>query len=208
MSATVVIIGLNKWEQFTRPCLDSLLDTNINFRVICVDNGSINPYPQHRPCYTMVHAKQRQCLAAGLNLGMIHAGESDWYVLANNDIIWHKPFFQRLHELNPKCLYGFKLYDKIFTKPYLSGWCLFVSREIQQAVGEWDEAFTPMWFEDADYSFRCQAAGYKLVELDRDDWGIQHLDRKGEREKLINDNIGDRSKNRKYLQVKHGVQSI
>lgn len=205
MTATAVIVGLNAWDRFTRPCIDSLLDTNISINILCVDNGSEPQYPQHKPCYTMVHASKKQSYAAGLNLGLHHAKPSDWYILTNNDVIFHEPIFDKLHALSPDNLYGFMLYPDIFKEPYLSGWCYFLSDKILQKVGVFDEKFTPMWFEDADYSIRCIRAGFGLVELTREDYGIEHLERAGERAPIIHQSQDSRNRNREYLRRKHGV---
>ena len=208
MSASVIITGLDKWERFTKPCIDSIVETNISMSVVVVDNGSAVPYEKHRPCFTLVRNPERGSLSEGLNMGWIEAGKQDWYIFTNNDVLFHQPIYDRLHALSPDNLYGFMLYDKVFTRPYLSGWCLFVSWKLISAVGLFDEKFAPMWFEDADYSFRAVDKGFGLVELRREEWGIEHLGRGAERKDLINKYIGKRTNNRKHLEKKHGVTSL
>lgn len=44
----------------------------------------------------------------------------------------------------------------------LVGFCLLIKREVVQKVGLLDERFSPGNFEDDDYSYRIQKAGYKL----------------------------------------------
>lgn len=45
----------------------------------------------------------------------------------------------------------------------LIGFCLLIKREVIEKVGLLDELFSPGNFEDDDYSFRIQLAGYKLL---------------------------------------------
>ena len=132
--------------------------------------------------------------------------ESAPLVVCNNDVLFHRPFCDRLAALDPARLYGFWTHT-IFEQPYLSSWCLLISKTVLERVGMFDEAFAPMWFEDADYCIRAQAAGVPLVELDRTVWGIEHLapDRKDERA-LFESAHGDAWKrNQAYLREKHGL---
>jgi ubiquinone/menaquinone biosynthesis C-methylase UbiE len=45
----------------------------------------------------------------------------------------------------------------------LIGFCMLIKREIVDSVGLLDERFSPGNFEDDDYSFRIQQAGYRLL---------------------------------------------
>ncbi|MGG5255315.1 glycosyltransferase, partial [Neobacillus sp. SM06] len=45
----------------------------------------------------------------------------------------------------------------------LIGFCMLIKREVIEKVGLLDEIFSPGNFEDDDYSFRIQLAGYKLL---------------------------------------------
>ena len=208
MSASVVIVGLGEWERFTKPCIDSLLENNASFQVIVVDNGSDPAYEAHKPCYRIVHNPVKGSYAQGLNMGYAETEPNEWTIFTNNDVLFHEPIFHRLHSLKPDNLYGFMLYDKVFTRPYLSGWCLFVHDALIDRIGLFDETFAPMWFEDADYSYRAVDAGFGLVELDRLQWGIEHLERKGERGRIMNDKLDARKANRARLEKKHHVKPV
>ena len=52
---------------------------------------------------------------------------------------------------------------------------MLISREVWHKIGKFDEAFTPMYFEDIDYCIRAAKEGIPLIEFDRDEWGIEHL---------------------------------
>lgn len=45
----------------------------------------------------------------------------------------------------------------------LIGFCMLIKREVVETVGLLDERFTPGNYEDDDYSYRIQEAGYKLM---------------------------------------------
>ena len=98
--------------------------------------------------------------------------------------------------------------DKIMMEiTYLSGWCMLLSHQIFERIGDFDENLRPMYFEDADYSYRCTKAGVPLVSLDRDDWGIYHIEdeRHKERRQYMIKHQAERKANRDYLRKKHGL---
>jgi GT2 family glycosyltransferase len=43
------------------------------------------------------------------------------------------------------------------------GFCTVVKREVIDKIGGWDEAFSPGYFDDTEYSYRAMKAGYKSV---------------------------------------------
>lgn len=48
---------------------------------------------------------------------------------------------------------------------FLEDFCLLMRREAADAVGEFDEQFFPVGFEDADYALRLRRAGYSLLRV-------------------------------------------
>lgn len=203
---TAIIVGLNEWERYTLPFIRSIQEHDPELTIVCIDNGSEPRYPEVEGII-MIRSMERRSYAGGINIGLRHAPVSDWYVIFNNDMLLEQQISERVELLDPTCLYGFKIYDHMFTMPYLAGWCYFLSRELLEQVGYFDEKFAPMWFEDADYSIRVQRAGYALEELGRADWGIRHLEdeRMGERKSYMTSNMDARHKNRAYLREKHHV---
>ena len=207
MKVNAIIIGVNEWVKHTLPAVQSIQKVDPALNIVLVDNGSQDPY--NIPFVNIVRIDETVCYAAGLNAG-IHADEADWYVLLNNDILLRKPITWRFEELDPSCFYGFKLWDHISAFPeisYLSGWCMLLSRQVYEQIGDFDENLKPMYFEDADYSYRCTKAGIELVELDRDEWGIYHIEdeRHKERRAYMQKHATERQANRKYLKGKHGL---
>ena len=200
--AAIIIIGVNEWERFTLPMLESVRKNDQAIDIVLVDNGSKPAYPE-----CTIRTDKVTSYAEALNIGLLAAGNQDWYVVSNNDVLVNKPFSHRMVlSLDNRKLYGFWTHD-FHGRAYLSGWCLFISKYVLDTVGYFDAALTPMWFEDADYSIRCANAGIELCQLDRDDWGIYHLqdERNNERKSYMADNIGARKHNREYVRVKHGI---
>ena len=207
MDVAVILVGVDGWEAWTLPAMTSLFLREPAARVVVVDNGSTPAYPPDvSPTATFTRFPAPVSYPQAINAGIVTAVTADWLVVCNNDVLFHRPFCDRLAALDPARLYGFWTHT-IFEQPYLSSWCLLISKTVLERVGMFDEAFAPMWFEDADYCIRAQAAGVPLVELNRTVWGIEHLapDRKDERA-LFESAHGDAWKrNQAYLREKHGL---
>ena len=65
----VIVVGVNAWEEYTLPFLDSLRNHNPKLHVVCVDNGSQPQYP-YRPDVHFMRSATVQSYAAGLNMGL------------------------------------------------------------------------------------------------------------------------------------------
>ena len=209
MTVSCIVVGLNEWERYTKPMLESTLKSNPDMPLVCVDNGSEPEYPDFELAQ-MVRLNKKYSYAGGLNTGLFLAPKSDWYIVINNDTLITKPIVKRFETLDHNCLYGFKLYEapgNHFPFDYLSGWCMFLSKTLIEVVGTFDEELAPMYFEDADLSYRASQQGFGLVELDRSDWGIAHLEniRHSERRQYMDKHIDERKQNRRYVMEKHGL---
>ena len=207
MKINAVIVGVNEWVRYTLPAVESILKVDPALNIILVDYASDPPY-FHKGA-NIVRRDERISYADALNVG-IHHDPADWYVLLNNDILLKKPIAWRFDDLDPMQFYGFKLWDHISAFPeicYLSGWCMLLSKEMHQAIGDFDANCAPMFFEDADYSYRVTKAGYNLIELDREDWGVYHIEehRHRERKTYMQQHAEERRRNREYVKGKHGL---
>ena len=105
MNLTAVIVGVGKWDEYTKPCLDSIKATNPDWHVVCVDNGS--QYPDYEGVQ-MERVPNIVSYAEGLNFGLIKAPVSNWYLILNNDIIIEKTISTK--DLDHRALYGFIKY--------------------------------------------------------------------------------------------------
>lgn len=204
-----VAIGINDLEKYTLPLIDSFMAHEFSAPLVIVDNCSDTPYNVSTSAI-IARTPQRLSYAAALNFGINQIKGADWYAVMNNDVLIHKPYTERVETLDSHCIYGFQEHPTDLVHPkafYQSGWCMFISLRAILEVGYFDEAFAPMWFEDADYCIRAQRTGFGMQGLDRNDWGIEHLamERKTERERYLRDNNKARKANRERLWRKHDV---
>ena len=196
---SIVAVGVDKWEEYSLPFLQTLQDVEPEANVVMVDDASENPYKHDK----VLRTDKRISYAAALNLGA-SVSNPDWYMFLNNDVYFEKPFLHRFDDLDPKKLHGMNTYQ--FKRyEYICGWCMIVSREIWECVGKFDEALVPMWFEDADYSIRCQRDGFPLQVHDRYEWGVIHIEDENMsiRRNFMHKNGQARRHNRAYVERKH-----
>ena len=208
MAVTCLVVGLNEWERFTEPMIESCRNHAPDLRLLIVDNGSQPSYPIVDGAM-VVRSDEPLSYAGGINYGMQHTND-DWVMVVNNDVLIHKPITERIENLDQNCLHGFHLAHKGQESPfawdYLSGWCLIACRGLWQAVGDFDENCKPMYFEDADYSIRAVKAGFGLILHDREEWGVEHLgnERHKERRQTMNKMMTQRKLIMRYVREKHG----
>ena len=89
MKIHAVVVGLDHWDDYTKPCLESIRATNPEMGVTCVDNGSDKPYGIV-PGVTLVKSAAKRSYAGGINLGLKYSGLPDWYIILNNDVLFEK----------------------------------------------------------------------------------------------------------------------
>ena len=202
MGITVIIIGVNEWDRFTSPCIESLKRREPGAKIVLVDNGSNPAYPTV-PGVEIVRLNKTVSYAEAINAGL---RDDEWVIVTNNDVLFYKPLAEQLEKLDKNNLYGFWEHETNGVK-WLSGWCFLIPDEVLFGTGMFDEEFKPMWFEDADYSLRAKAEGFGLVNLDRERWGIEHLalGRSKERLDYIAEHDKAHRKNLAYLVKKHGL---
>jgi GT2 family glycosyltransferase len=92
--ASLIILTYNNLS-LTQQCLESIIDDTIypNFEIVVVDNCSTDNTPQYLQDFSKQHSNVRVILndsnrgfSAGMNQG-IQAGDGDYVVLMNNDIV-------------------------------------------------------------------------------------------------------------------------
>ena len=204
---SIVIVGVERWEDYTKPFLDSIKKNIPQWNIICVDNGSY--YPDYEGV-KMVRTPKVISLPAAFNVGLRETPESDLYITSSNDMLIIKPLdIRRFEALPDDSLYSFvHVIDALYGFEYIENWMLFTPKKVYEGIGKWwDEAFTPMWFEAADYSIRAKKAGYKWTILDREEWGVYHREeeRMPERKAYMKEHMKERLANRQYLMRKHGI---
>jgi len=205
---SIIIVGINGWEEYTRPLINGIWAHEPDAELVVVDNASTTPYPKGEHIH---RSDKRMGYAEALNFGIERAGNRNWYVVMNNDVEVRKAFTGRVEGLDPSKIYGFKFWEKhpllSFSAGFVSSWCMFISREVWKNAGKFDTEFTPMYFEDVDYCLRAKALGIELVELNREDWGIIHLYETNEINRIqFKEEHRDRiAELAEYLRAKHGI---
>lgn len=176
---------------------------------------------------TLIFNDENLGYSKGNNIGIKKAleGEYEYIALLNNDILFTPNWLEntlkgfeldeQLGMLSPrnneKCkltpsnyIKGYKRYLGRFKKPlryvvtpFFS--CVVIKREVIDKIGLMDEAFTPAFWEDNDYSFRAMYAGYSLAYINSAFIFHNHSTTSS----AISDDISKR--NREYFFKKHPV---
>ncbi len=187
VNAAVVIPVLNQLA-YTQACLRCLEpDIAAGVRVVVIDNGSTDgtgDWLKVQSGITVVSNAENRGCAAAWNQGWRAAGEAEWLVILNNDVLlpagWLNGLFgaaerEGLEVVSPAMRerdqnYPFAEYAAEFIatmrgtirREVAHGVCFAVKREVFAKVGEFDEGFRIGQFEDSDFFRRCRIAGFKL----------------------------------------------
>ena len=194
-TCSVIITGINQWDEFTRPLLDDLLEWGKASEIILVDNASEPPYPEGE--HYKVIRTERVCYSAAINLAARETS-ADWLLSMNNDVSCYAEFMPLLASLEPNAIYARQIItEKKHT--WFGNWIVAIPRPVWESVGEFDERFLVCGFEDADYSMRAIALGYPTRHADLPffhHWGRTRWDIPGY--------PATRLKNIAYFKSKHG----
>lgn len=195
----IIAIGVAReryWPQFWA----HLAKSNPNVKTLSIDRTPNSALP----CYA-------EALNYGLSIARFYSDE--WILLTNNDVEITKPL--KYFELSKNVLYGFERHEmalepdgKRLLFPFICGWAYLAHRSVFEKIGEFDESFKPLFFEDVDYCWRAQSKGIALGFLDAEQWGIKHLDtvdRQDERAALRGDRREQYMRNLAYFRSKHDV---
>ena len=194
MSVSVVIVGINGWEEYTRPMLNSIWMHEPDADVLVVDNASDTPYPlaDH-----ILRLPERVSYAAALNEGAKRV-TGEWILTLNNDIRCEGKFISEIERLEKDAIYGRQIIEES-GHTWLGNWLALMEKVTYWIVGEWDANFKACGFEDADYCVRAAALGIptKPVELP-----FKHL--WGKTRWAIPGYEHTREENITYFEKKHG----
>lgn len=184
-SIAAIIVGINGWEEYTKPLMDSLFTHEPTVRQVVVDNASATPYP----LLPEVWRTERLCYSAAINYGKSIVGDADWYIVLSNDVLCTAPFADILASYDGGDLVGPLMKDELGFA-YLEGWCVCVPAAAWQP---WDERFLGSDYEDVAYSTAARQRGVGLVE-DRS-LPFVHLDQR-QRYIVVDDFAGKNAHNR------------
>ncbi len=186
MPAAIVIPVLNQLA-YTQGCLRGLQpDLAAGVRVIVVDNGSTDGTREWLAAQTgptVIRNEVNRGCAPAWNQGVAAAGEADWVVVLNNDVLLPTGWLAALlgaaarHGLDIVCPairerelnYDFAAYARecttrlgaVVRRGGAHGVCFAVKRAVFAQIGGFDEAFRIGQFEDADFFRRAKRAGFR-----------------------------------------------
>jgi len=193
-----LIIGIDNWEKYTLPLVESIQRYEPTCQIVVIDNASETPYP----ALPFVHRTERLCYAAAINTAARIAGQCNWYVVLSNDVLCTGPFISGLGKTPVDVVIGPCLKRVEGRIPYLEGWCVVTSGIIWRTLGGWDENYQVSSWEDVDFSTSAIKAGYNLVHSPS--FPFTHLDQK-QRFGLIPNYWDSEAHNVRYFMEKHGV---
>lgn len=206
MNIAAIIIGIDGWERYTLPLIESIHQHEPECAVWVVDNFSNEPYPTRNPLQpgwehiVVARTMQRQCYSKAINHGHFWLnqyawGRADWYIVLSNDVLCTGPFMgalaSRLHnEIVGPCLKETPIpgYGPI---EYLEGWCIAFSSHAWNVLGGFDERFLGSDWEDVAISTKARQHGMWLIE----DLPFKHLDQR-QRYHIVPDFAGKDAHNR------------
>lgn len=190
MSIAAIIVGIDGWEQYTEPLIESIKRHEPECLISLVDNGSKTLYPDDIDVRLI--RTERLCYSAAINMGWRHCRPSDWYIVLSNDVLCTGPFAHLLEAYGGGDLVGPLMKDELGF-PYLEGWCVCVPSAAWQP---WDERFLGSDYEDVAYSTAARQRGFGLVE-DRE-LPFKHLDQR-QRYTIVQDFAGKNAHNRELF---------
>ncbi len=151
---------------------------------IIIDNGSTDATNGILMSQNLVMREWLKIITNKENLGFSKANNQgaeiasgEILVFINNDVIAKGDYLEPIKialDDHPKALVGALLLDFLTgwntfgsqLIPYLAGWCLAMRAETFQALGGFDERYTPADYEDMDLCYTATLDGRLLIPLD------------------------------------------
>jgi GT2 family glycosyltransferase len=201
MKVAVCTVGIDGWDEYTKPLVASVYAYEPQTTVSVIDNASDKDYPDRVDVHRV---DERLCYAAALNLAKDKADEGnglhDWYIFLGNDTLCTAPFYHILRQTPEGVMAGSGIYQIIHYK-YISGWGMVIPRTTWERVGRFDENYIISAWEDVDYAYRVQDAGLRLHKLEG--WPIIHMDQQQRQVKFPINHV--HIWNGAYFEEKHNI---
>lgn len=197
MKVAALIIGIDGWQEYTLPLVQSLHSHEPECDFVVIDNASNVPYPK----YDFVHRTERLCYSKAINTAHDLIGPADWYIVLSNDVLCTGPFAYMLEQMPPDTIVGPQQWAE-HGYTWLVGWCVAIPANVWDAMGGWDENYRVSSVEDVDFSTTALERGFNLAHCP--DLPFVHLDQR-QRFTLIPDYWQSEAHNWNYFRKKHGV---
>ena len=103
MNVAAIIVGIDGWEKYTKPLIESIVIHEPDCGIVVVDNESQEPYPDLKHWHSSRFEQtrvDRLCYSAAINWGkrLIYSSWADWIVVLSNDVLCTSPFIHLLAE--------------------------------------------------------------------------------------------------------------
>src|SRR5215469_7001424 len=194
MQIAIAIPCLNNWNRYTRPCLHSIRSLH-HYRIMLVDNGSTDEtiteaqkLVSNRFTYRRNESNSGTCKAWNWAITEGFSNGAEAVLVLNNDLLLHPECIDRLverleradesigmvtasdvrNEIQlPQALSWLCPADKaaLSEKEGIDACAFMLTKACWEAVGHFDEAFYPAYFEDNDYYYRMKLGGLSGVIL-------------------------------------------
>lgn len=190
MKLSVITLTYNKLK-YTKKYIDSLFKNTKDFELIIVDNGSTDgtrEYLKSLDNIKLILNDENVGFSKGNNQGL-EITEGEYIAFLNNDILLYPNWFEECEKVFIKEYAGFvgprhinphydnanennyiqffkknfnykKEYEKNFDECVFS--CAVTKREVINDIGNFDENYTPAFFEDNDFKYRAILAGFGI----------------------------------------------
>lgn len=195
---SLITVGIGDWERWTLPLIDSVRRYEPDVPMIVIDNGAHPAYPNDER--VNIVRIPRTSYPAAMNAGIGVAPPSIYYIVINNDVLCTGKFVEQVTEQNQLNLMGNWLNSK-FGRKWIDSWHWSIPMFVWDTVGKFDENYEICGFEDADYCFRAEQAGFNVRQSNHP---FVHL---AGRIRWTLDGYGDqRRRNLNYLMDKFGLR--
>lgn len=192
-----LIIGIDGWEKYTLPLVESIQQYEPDCQIIVIDNASSEPYPE----LPYVYRTERLCYSAAINTAAQYVTDAEWLIILSNDVLCTGEFAYRLKEMSPLAAIGPQLANVWGLYFFLAGWCVCVKRELFDKLKGWDEKYLVSSWEDVDFSYQVIQYGGFLHHLE--DFPFTHLDQR--QRFALPEFQGTHEINMNYFLGKHGL---
>lgn len=190
MKLSIITLTYNKLK-YTKKYIESLKKYTNNFELIIVDNGSTDgtrEYLKSLDDVKLIFNDENVGYSKGNNQGL-EIAEGEYIAFLNNDILLYPNWFEECEKVFIKENAGFvgprhinphfdnaneknyirffkknfnykKEYEKNFDECVFS--CAVTKREVIDRIGNFDENYTPAFFEDNDFKYRAILAKFGI----------------------------------------------
>jgi len=164
MLVRAIIVGIDHWEDLTRPFSTALKVESPELDVVVMDNASADEYPAHPGC--QIIRIDRCGYGPALNFGARLSNNWDWLLCCNNDCLCLGDVMPIIRTLSEDVVYG-DAWKVDYTgmenglPAVADSAYLLISRKVWKTIGGFDPEMEAA-FEEIDYQIRALDAGFRL----------------------------------------------